>query len=509
MFRKILVANRGEIAVRVIRACRDMGISTVAVYSEADRAAKHVRLADEARAIGPAPAAQSYLSIERVLAAAAISGAEAVHPGYGFLSENADFAEACAAERIKFIGPPAEAIRSMGVKTRARQIMVRAGVPVVPGTSTAARDAAEAYSQAAAIGYPVMLKAAAGGGGKGMRLVEDAAGLASAWSQARGEAAKAFGDDTVYLEKAIVRPRHVEVQILADEHGRIVHLGERECSIQRRHQKVLEESPSPHLAGHPDARADLCGAAVAAAAAAGYANAGTVEFLMDAERRFYFLEMNTRLQVEHPVTELVTGVDLVREQIRIAAGESLRYGQDDIKPRGHAMECRVYAEDPSAGFLPAPGTISRLVMPEGPGIRVDSGAEEGWTVPLEYDPLIAKLCAWAPSREEVIDRLRGALRETVVGGIATTLGFFRELLSDPRFRAGDMDTHFIDRGLDPVARQSSAPSAETLRAAVLAALEASLARDGKEGATATAASPASRWKDAARRADAAGPGWNR
>lgn len=477
-----------------------MGIPSVAVYSDVDRAAKHVRLADEAHSIGPAPAPESYLNIGRVLKAAARSGADAVHPGYGFLSENADFAEACEAAGLKFIGPPPGAIRSMGVKTRAREIMIQAGVPVVPGTATPARDASEAASSSASIGYPVMLKAAAGGGGKGMRLVEDSADLASAWSQARGEAAKAFGDDTVYIEKAIVRPRHVEVQVLADEHGGIVHLGERECSIQRRHQKVLEESPSPLLAGHPDIRADLCGAAVAAARAAGYANAGTVEFLMDAERRFYFLEMNTRLQVEHPITELVTGIDLVREQIRVAAGQPLRHAQKAIEHRGHAMECRVYAEDPSAGFLPSPGRISRLVMPEGPGVRVDSGAEEGWTVPVEYDPLIAKLCAWAPSRAEVIERLRSALREAVVGGIATTLGFFRELLEDPRFQAGEVDTHFISRGLSLAAQGSAAPSANARRAAMLAALKATRAHHGRSADGPRAARQDSRWKTEARRA---------
>ena len=504
MFRKILIANRGEIAVRVIRACREMGIASVAVYSDADRTARHVQLADEACRIGPAPASESYLSIESILRAAAGSGAEAIHPGYGFLSENADFAEACVADGIKFIGPPAEAIRSMGVKTRAREIMMGAGVPVVPGTSTAVKDADEAASRASRIGYPVMLKAAAGGGGKGMRLVEDAASLASSWNQARGEAAKAFGDDTVYIEKAIVRPRHVEVQVLADEHGAVVHLGERECSIQRRHQKVLEESPSPLLAGHPDVRADLCRAAVSAAQAAGYANAGTVEFLMDAERRFYFLEMNTRLQVEHPVTELVTGIDMVREQIRVAAGAPLRHAQDTIEARGHAMECRVYAEDPKAGFLPSPGRIARLVMPEGPGIRVDSGAHEGWTVPVDYDPLIAKLCAWAPSRDEVIDRLQAALRETVVGGIATTLGFFRELLADPRFRAGDIDTHFIDRGLDPLARRAAAPSDGARLAAMLAALEESRAGNGAGRHSARAGGRPSRWKGEGRRASTLG-----
>ncbi len=502
MFHTILIANRGEIAVRVIRTCREMGIRSVAVYSDVDRTAKHVRLADEAYPIGPAPAPESYLCMDRILEAAERSGAEAIHPGYGFLSENAAFAEACGNAGIRFIGPPPAAIRSMGVKTQAREIMLRAGVPIVPGTSTAAHNPVEAAAAAADLGYPVMLKAAAGGGGKGMRLVERATELAGAWSQARGEAAQAFGDDTIYIEKAIVRPRHVEVQVLADEHGAIVDLGERECSIQRRHQKVLEESPSPLLAGHPEVRANLCGAAVAAARATGYTNAGTVEFLMDPERRFYFLEMNTRLQVEHPVTELVTGIDIVREQIRVAAGKPLRHAQHDIRHRGHAMECRIYAEDPESGFLPSPGRISRLVMPEGPGIRVDSGAEEGWTVPVHYDPLIAKLCAWAASRDEVIARLRGALREAVVGGIATTLGFFGELLADRRFQAGEIDTHFVGSGIEPAARESAAASVEARRAAMLAAVQATAAPGPRAGSVLPSIRGISRWKDAGRRAAA-------
>ncbi len=504
MFRKILVANRGEIAVRIIRTCREMGIPTVAVYSDVDRTAKHVQLADEALAIGAAPATESYLNIDRILRAAVHAGADAVHPGYGFLSENADFAEACTLSGLKFIGPPAEAIRTMGIKTRAREVMAAAGVPVVPG-SAAARDARQAASLAEKVGYPVMLKAAAGGGGKGMRLVEDPGRLAAAWTQARGEALQAFGDDSVYIEKAIVRPRHVEVQILADEQGGLVHLGERECSVQRRHQKVLEESPSPFIAPHPLVRAELCSAAIAAARAAGYSNAGTVEFLMDADRRFYFLEMNTRLQVEHPVTELVTGIDLVKEQILIAAGEPLRYGPGDIGFRGHAMECRVYAEDPRAGFLPSPGRISRLAMPEGPGIRVDSGAEEGWTVPLEYDPLIAKLCAWAPTRDEVIAKLRSALQEAVIGGIATTLGFFRELLEDPRFQAGQIDTNFLERGLDRAARHAAEPSDEARLAAMLAAVRVSRASQDGDETGGRRGSP-SRWKTRGRHFGVAGRG---
>ncbi len=496
MFRKILIANRGEIAVRVIRTCREMGIRTIAVYSEADRTAKHVRVADEAFAIGAAPATESYLRIERILDVARRAGAEAIHPGYGFLSENPDFAEACARGGIKFIGPPAQAIRSMGIKTRAREIMAAAGVPVVPGTPSAARDVEEAAAFANKTGYPVMLKAAAGGGGKGMRLVESPKDIAGAWAQAQGEARQAFGDDAVYVEKAILRPRHVEVQVLADEGGNFVHLGERECSLQRRHQKILEETPSPLVEGNPRVRRDLCRAAIKAARAAGYANAGTVEFLMDAECRFYFLEMNTRLQVEHPVTELVTGIDLVKEQILIAAGKKLRFAPDGIRFSGHAMECRVYAEDPRAGFLPSPGRIARLALPEGPGIRVDSGAEEGWTVPLEYDPLIAKLCAWAPTRDEVIARLRRALQEFVVGGIATTLGFFKQLLEDPRFQAGDIDTGLLEQGFSMGTVKTALPRDEARLAAMLAAVQAS--RDSQRNASELRGQRASRWKAHAR-----------
>ncbi len=491
VFRKILVANRGEIAVRVIRTCREMGIPVAAVYSEPDRGSKHVQLSDEAYAIGPASPTESYLDIDRILDVAAQADADAVHPGYGFLSENADFADACARAGVKLIGPTAAAIRSMGVKTRAREIMAAANVPVVPGSPTAVSDATAAASIARETGYPVMLKAAAGGGGKGMRLVERPEALPSAWTEAQGEAQRAFGSDEVYVEKAIVRPRHVEVQILADEVGTIAHLGERECSLQRRHQKVLEETPSPFVETRPEVRAALCEAAIAAARATGYTNAGTVEFLVDSAGRFYFLEMNTRLQVEHPVTELVTGIDLVREQIRIAAGFPLRYPPGTVTFRGHAMQCRIYAEDPEADFLPSPGRINRLAWPEGPGIRVDSGAEQGWTVPVEYDPLIAKLCAWAPTRDEAISKLRQALRETVVGGIATTLGFFRELLEDSRFQAGEIDTGFLGRGLGPDAREAAALSSGEKLAAMLAAVEASRGR-GDQGRG--PAPVPSRWK---------------
>ena len=495
MFRKILVANRGEIAVRVIRTCREMGIPAVAVYSETDREAKHVRLADEAYCIGAAAASESYLHIGRVLDAALAAGADAIHPGYGFLSENAEFAEACAGKGIKFIGPPPEAIRSMGIKTRARELMSSAGVQVVPGTP-AARDSGQAASFADQVGYPIMLKAAAGGGGKGMRLVESAQHLESAWAQAQGEARKAFGDQALYIEKAILRPHHVEVQILADEHGAVVHLGERECSLQRRHQKVLEESPSPLVQANPHVREQICAAAIAAARAVGYAGAGTVEFLMDGNCRFYFLEMNTRLQVEHPVTELVTGIDLVKEQIRAAAGERLQLSQRQVQFRGHAIECRIYAEDPSANFMPAPGLIRRMSLPDGPGIRVDSGADEGWTVPIHYDPLIAKLCAWAPTRQESIDRLRSALHEATISGIATTLGYFRELIDDPRFQAGDIDTGYLERGLHPEASAASAPSAQARLAAMLAVVKAEQERSAHNATALPLA--VSKWKRSGR-----------
>ena len=440
-FGKVLVANRGEIAVRVIRACREMGIPTVAVYSEADRSALHVRLADEARPIGPAPSRESYLSIERVLEAAEGAGAEAVHPGYGFLAENAAFARACEERGLTFIGPRSETIALMGEKTAARREAVAAGVPVVPGTLEPLADEETIAREASRIGFPVMLKAAAGGGGKGLRLVGSAGELSSALARARSEARGAFGDDSVYLEKAILRPRHIEIQILADTHGTTLHLFERECSIQRRHQKVIEESPSPLVT--PDLRARMGSLAVALAERVGYVGAGTLEFLVDADRNPYFLEMNTRLQVEHAVTEEVTGIDIVKMQIRIAQGEALPLGQGDVEQRGHAIECRVYAEDPEADFLPSPGRILALRVPDGPGVRDDSGVYEGWEVPVHYDPLISKLIVWAGSRPEAIQRMRRALSEYRVLGIHTTLPFFERALRHPAFEAGDIDTSFV------------------------------------------------------------------
>jgi acetyl-CoA carboxylase biotin carboxylase subunit len=440
--RKILVANRGEIAVRVIRACREMGIATVAVFSEADRAALHVRLADEARPIGPAPSRESYLRIDRVLDAARSSGAEAIHPGYGFLAESAAFARACEEAGIVFIGPRSETIALMGEKTSARREAVAAGLPVVPGMLEPLADAGELAREAERIGFPLMLKAAAGGGGKGLRHVASPAELGPAVARARSEAASAFGDDRVYLEKAIPHPRHVEIQVLADHHGHAVHLFERECSIQRRHQKVIEESPSPFLTA--ELRQEMGAAAVALVRRVGYTGAGTLEFLLDADRRAYFLEMNTRLQVEHPVTEMVTGVDLVKLQIRVARGEPLPLGQDDLVQRGHAIECRVYAEDPEAGFLPSPGTIVALRTPGGPGVRDDSGVHEGGEVPIHYDPLISKLVAWGETRDEAIGRMRRAVSEYKILGIKTTLPFFERVLRHPAFLAGEYDTSFVD-----------------------------------------------------------------
>src|SRR5579872_7292479 len=443
MFKKILIANRGEIAVRVIRACHEMGIAAVAVYSDVDRASLHVRKADEAYPIGAPAASESYLNIQKILDVAALSGADAIHPGYGFLSENAKFARACGEAGVKFIGPTAAAMDAMGSKTRARQAMERAGVPFVPGTSRGLESVEQAVQVAARLGYPVMLKAAAGGGGKGMRLVHAPEELKSALEGARSEAERSFGDSEVYIEKAILNPRHIEMQVLADEHGNIVYLGERECSLQRRHQKVVEEAPSPIV--DPDMRKRMGEVAVRVARTAGYTNAGTVEFLVDQQKDFYFLEMNTRLQVEHPVTELITGLDLVHLQIRIAAGEQLPFTQDQVIIRGHAIECRIYAEDPDNHYFPSPGKITLLLLPSGPGIRHDSGMYEGWTVPMDYDPLLEKLIGYGTNREQVIMRLRRAMNEYFIGGIKTNVSLFRRILKHPDFQAGKVDTGFLDR----------------------------------------------------------------
>ena len=443
MFKKILIANRGEIAVRVIRACREMGISTVAVYSDVDRSALHVRKSDEAYNIGPAPAAESYLRIDKILDVAKQSGADAIHPGYGFLSENPRFAQACADAGVKFIGPSPRSMEMMGSKTRARQEMEKAGVPFVPGTSRGLASADEGEEVAERIGYPVMLKAAAGGGGKGMRLVHTRKELRAALESAQSEAQRSFGDSEVYIEKAIVNPRHIEMQVLADEHGNTVWLGERECSIQRRHQKVVEEAPSPIVDAEMRRRMGEVGVKVARAA--NYTNAGTIEFLVDAQKNFYFLEMNTRLQVEHPVTELVTGLDLVHLQIRIAAGEKLPFAQSDVAIRGHAIECRIYAEDPDNNYFPSPGKITLLLQPSGPGIRRDSGMYEGWNVPTDYDPLLAKLIGYGSDRQQATMRLRRALSEYFVAGIKTNISLFQLILDDADFEAGKLDTGYLGR----------------------------------------------------------------
>ncbi len=512
MFSKVLIANRGEIAVRLIRACREMGITSVAVYSDVDRAALHVRQADEAYPIGAAAASESYLNITKLLDVARRSGAEAVHPGYGFLSERAEFARACEHAGIKFIGPTAAAMELMGSKTRARQAMQQAGVPFVPGSTGSVASYDEARRVAAEIGYPVMLKAAAGGGGKGMRAVAAESELRSAMQAAQSEALRAFGSDEVYLEKLIVRPRHIEVQVLADEHGNCVHLGERECSLQRRHQKVLEESPSPIV--DDTMRARMGEVAVRAAQRAGYTNAGTVEFLVDNARNFYFLEMNTRLQVEHPVTEVVTGFDLVQLQIRIAAGESLPFTQNDVKLRGHAIECRIYAEDPENNFFPSPGEITRLETPAGPGIREDSGVYEGWRVPLDYDPLLSKLVGYGETREQAVARLRRALDEYFVGGIKSNVGLFRRILRDQDFLAGSLDTGLLDRmlarsGADTGegARATGEKEVVAIAAALFSAAETRVAPSVSAGERAerprrsadTNGHDASSWKEMARR----------
>jgi acetyl-CoA carboxylase biotin carboxylase subunit len=447
MFRKVLIANRGEIAVRVIRACRELGISPVAVYSQADRQALHVRMAAEAYAIGPPPAGESYLVIDRIIEAALTSGAEAIHPGYGFLAENARFARACEEHGLVFIGPPSDAIALMGDKTAARRVMQTAGVPVVPGIDHILQDDAEAQQAVAAIGYPVMIKAALGGGGKGMRLVRDERELAEALRGARSEARSAFGDAAIYLEKYVANPRHVEIQILADAHGQVIHLGERECSLQRRHQKVVEEAPSPLMSA--DLRARMGETARQAATAAHYSNAGTVEFLVDAAGQFYFLEMNTRLQVEHPVTEMVSGIDLVQTQLQIAAGAPLPWRQDDIVLRGAAIECRIYAEDPIANFRPSPGRITALQAPSGPWVRDERGVTAGGEVSPYYDPMISKLVVWGASRSEAIARMRRALDEYVIAGIRTTIPFHRWLMDDEEFLAGHLDTGFIERRYRP------------------------------------------------------------
>jgi acetyl-CoA carboxylase biotin carboxylase subunit len=498
MFKKILIANRGEIAVRVIRACAEMNIATVAVYSDADRGALHVRMADEAVHIGPAPSRESYLVMDTMIRAAKRTAADAIHPGYGFLAENAAFAKGCADAALTFIGPSPKAIALMGSKVESRRAVARFGVPMVPGTVDPVEREDEARSIAASVGYPIMLKASAGGGGKGLRLVRSDAELTEALRTTRSEAMAAFGDSAVYIEKFVDEPRHIEIQVFADHHGNAVYLGERECTIQRRHQKVIEECPSPVM--DADLRGRMGEAALDVVRAAEYTNAGTVEFLVDRNRQFYFLEMNTRLQVEHAVTEMVTGFDLVKEQIRVAAGIKLGFSQNDVKMNGSAIECRIYAEDPGNSFFPSPGTIRLLQTPSGPGIRDDSGVYEGWTVPIDYDPLISKLVAWGPTRKDAIDRMKRALREYRVEGIQTNLSFFMEVLNDSEFRNGQFDTGFIEKWMKN--RVAPAPPSQVERdLAVLSAILADFER-GKSGAEPVGGPgipAASLWKTTGRR----------
>ncbi|HEY4138509.1 MAG TPA: acetyl-CoA carboxylase biotin carboxylase subunit [Casimicrobiaceae bacterium] len=465
MFDKILVANRGEIALRVIRACREMGIASVAVYSDADAKAAHVREADEAVHVGAPPSSESYLKGDRIIEAAQRVGAQAIHPGYGFLSEREWFARAVRDAGLVFIGPPAEAIAAMGSKTAARQLAIAANVPIVPGTTEALKDAAEAKAIAEKFGYPVLLKAAAGGGGKGMRVVREPKEMENALDTARREAKNSFGDDAVYVEKYIVGPRHVEIQVLGDQHGTMLSLNERECSVQRRHQKMIEEAPS--VAVTPEIRRAMGETAVRAASAAGYYNAGTCEFLLDADGKFYFLEMNTRLQVEHPVTELVTGIDLVQWQIRVAAGEKLPFKQEEIVPRGWAIECRITSEDPANGFLPSTGRISYLHLPSGPGVRWDGGIEIGTEVGLYYDPMLAKLIVHAPTREAAIERMHRALLELTIEGVETSRDFHLRMMEDEDFRSGAIEIQWLERKLNTILAVK--PPARTAKTAALVA----------------------------------------
>jgi acetyl-CoA carboxylase biotin carboxylase subunit len=491
MFRKVLIANRGEIACRVARALRDAGIESVAVYSEADRDGLHVRLSDEAYLIGQAPSSESYLSIGAILDAAKKSGAEAVHPGYGFLAENAGFAEACRDRGLAFIGPPPSALALMGDKARARAVAIAAGVPVVPG-SLPLDSLDVAKTEADRIGYPLLVKATAGGGGKGMRRVAVAEELPSAFEQARSEAQSSFGDPSVYLEKYVERPRHVEIQVLGDSHGSMVHLFERECSIQRRHQKLIEEAPSPFL--DDGLRARMGEAAVSLARSSGYENAGTVEFLVESNRRFYFLEMNARLQVEHPVTELITGLDLVLLQLAVASGSPLPLSQADVSRRGWAMEFRITAEDPFQNFMPTAGTLSVFRPPEGPGIRNDSGVFQGQRVTPYYDPLIAKLIVSAGNRAQCIARARRAIREYRVQGVRTTLPFFERMLSDERFLSGEMDVGFVDRHWMTEMASAPAESRDLLPAALAAAAAALEKREPRSDSSPEDGEPRSSWK---------------
>ena len=500
MFEKVLVANRGEIAVRVMRSLREMGIKTVAVYSEPDRKALHVRAADEAYCVGPAASAESYLRIDKIIEVAKKSGAQAIHPGYGFLSERAPFAVACKEAGITFIGPEPYAIEAMGEKTRARNLMKDAGVPLVPGTKDAIEDPHDALAVAKDMGFPVLIKAAAGGGGKGMRRVDSERDFVASFEGARREALGAFGNGDVYIEKYVVDPKHVEFQVLADKHGNVVHLFERDCSVQRRHQKIIEETPCATLL--PDTRRRMGEVAVAAAKAVDYVGAGTVEFLLDANQNFYFLEMNTRLQVEHPVTEMITGLDLVRWQVKIAAGEKLPFTQEDLESRGHSIQCRIYAEDPENNFMPSPGLIEYLQAPSGPWVREDTGVYGGATVPVFYDPMIAKLIVWGEDREHARDRMKRALKEYVISGIETNVAFHLEVLDHPDFISGEYDTEFVPRMLDG---RDGPPLGRTREVAQIVGVLARHIRDeeiaragGANGTKANGTARAGAWKQVGR-----------
>ncbi|MGQ0713179.1 MAG: acetyl-CoA carboxylase biotin carboxylase subunit [Gemmatimonadaceae bacterium] len=502
MFQKVLIANRGEIALRVMRACRELGVRTVAVCSDADAMAPHVREAEEAIHLGAAASTESYLRGDRIIEAARRTGAEAIHPGYGFLAEREPFARAVREAGLVFIGPPPEAIAALGNKTAARTLARHAGVPIVPGTAEPLRDATEAETIAGTLGYPVLVKAAAGGGGKGMRVVARESDLVPAVDAARREAQNAFGDDAVYLEKYIAGPRHVEIQVLADTHGSVLSLGERECSIQRRHQKMIEEAPS--VAVSAELRRRMGETAVAAARAAGYVNAGTCEFLLDREGNFYFLEMNTRLQVEHPVTELVTGIDLVQWQLRIAAGERLPFRQEDVAPRGWAIECRITSEDPANGFLPSTGRIGYLRLPGGPGVRWDGGIGIGSEITLHYDPMLAKLIVWGSTRDAAIARMHRALLELTVDGVATSRDFHLRVMEDAEFRRGEIDIQWLERRLDSLTKVAAPPDGEivaAIAAALLAERDRATTRFAAAGLQDAAVPSASQtgWLAAARR----------
>ncbi len=489
--KKVLVANRGEIALRIMRACRELDITTVAVYSEVDRSALHVRYADEAYFIGPSPSTESYLRIDKIIAVAKKSNACAIHPGYGFLAENSKFVEACEENKILFIGPNSKATKLLGDKTNARRTMKQAGVPIVPGTEDPVKSEKEALTIASQIGFPVLIKAAGGGGGKGMRIVNNPIEFPQALKTASAEAGSAFGDPTIYIEKYIVKPRHVEIQILADNYGNVVHLNERECSVQRRYQKMIEESPSPIV--DSDLRHKMGEAAKKAAKASGYNNAGTVEFLIDGQKNFYFLEVNARLQVEHPVTELVTGIDIVKEQLHIASDGKLRFNQSDIPLRGAAIECRISAEDPDNNFMPSTGMIEGLIYPGGPGIRVESGIFEGLEIPLYYDPLIAKILTWGNNRNEAITRMKRALDEFWIRGIKTTTPFHKRILKDEEFLAGKYDTHFVGRLLE-----STPTEMDNKEMAVIAAAIASFKSNKKVSFLPTKQARESKWKTTGR-----------